>query len=141
MKVRYKNRFCLYFKTAIVENRLICQKSFCQIAPHIKLIYDFYRISLLKLVYQNSLLYNLYLYNILLKNFIPKSSIYLAGFLKKIDGPVQWIPYKQKISLTEELEYFLDHLNSKKLKIADGQHWLDVVRILVRAVLLVKMLT
>tara|TARA_Y100000996_G_scaffold373803_1_gene323548 strand:+ start:476 stop:1435 length:960 start_codon:yes stop_codon:yes gene_type:complete len=56
----------------------------------------------------------------------------ISGLPEKIDGPVEEIPYKHKMPLTEELEYFLKHLNGKKLKIANGQQGVDVVKILVK---------
>ncbi len=56
----------------------------------------------------------------------------ISGSPEKIDGPVKMIPYKQKMPLTEELEYFLKHLSGEKLKIANGEQGLDVVRILVK---------
>jgi len=56
----------------------------------------------------------------------------ISGVPEKFDGPVQWIPYEQKMPLTEELEYFLKHLNGEKLKTASGQQGLEVVKILVK---------
>ena len=56
-----------------------------------------------------------------------------SGVPEKIDGPVQWVPYKQKMPLKEELQYFINHLDGKKLKIANGEHGLDVVEILTKA--------
>ena len=57
----------------------------------------------------------------------------LSGVPEKIDGPVSWIPYEQKMPLTEELKYFIYHLNGEKLNIADGQEGLEVVKILIKA--------
>ena len=56
----------------------------------------------------------------------------ISGVPEKVDGPVKWIPYKQKMPLTEEIEYFLKHLNGEKLKIANGEQGLEVVKILVK---------
>ncbi len=35
--------------------------------------------------------------------------------------------------LTEELEYFVSHLNGEKLNIANGEQGLEVVKILIKA--------
>ena len=56
----------------------------------------------------------------------------ISGVPEKVDGPVKWIPYKQKMPLTEEIEYFLKHLNGEKLKTANGEQGLEVVKILVK---------
>jgi len=56
----------------------------------------------------------------------------ISGVPEKVDGPVQWIPYQQKMPLTEELEYFIKHLNGEKLNTANGKQGLDVVKILVK---------
>ena len=55
------------------------------------------------------------------------------GIPKKIDGPVTLINYEQKMALTEELQYFVDHLNGPKPSIANGQHALEVMKVLMRA--------
>jgi len=57
----------------------------------------------------------------------------LSGIPEKIDGPVNWIPYQQKMPLTAELEYFINHLNGEKLNIANGAQGLEVVKILIKA--------
>ena len=56
-----------------------------------------------------------------------------SGVPEKIDGPVELIPYNQKMPLIAELEYFIEHLNGKKLPTADMKNGLNVVRILVEA--------
>ena len=53
------------------------------------------------------------------------------GVPEKIDGPVTLIEYEQKMALTEELIYFVDHLEGKKPNIANGKHALGVTKILV----------
>ena len=58
---------------------------------------------------------------------------FISGIPEKVDGPVELVSYKQKMPLTEELKYFIDHLNGKRLKINNGQNGLDVVKILVQA--------
>ena len=55
------------------------------------------------------------------------------GIPEKIDGPVKLIEYSNQMPLTEELSYFVDHLDGKKLEISNGKHALDVTRILVDA--------
>ncbi len=57
----------------------------------------------------------------------------IGGIPEKVDGPVEWIPYEHKMPLTVELEYFINHLNNKKPKIANGEQGLEVVKILVKA--------
>jgi Predicted dehydrogenases and related proteins len=57
----------------------------------------------------------------------------ISGVPEKVDGPVEWIPYEQKMPVKEELQYFINHLNNKKLKIANGKNGLEVVKILVKA--------
>ncbi len=52
---------------------------------------------------------------------------------EKIDGPVDLIEYDKSMPLTEELEYFTRHLNGDKLEIANGNHAVDVTKILVEA--------
>ena len=55
------------------------------------------------------------------------------GYPHKIDGPVDLIEYEPKMPLTEELKYFIDHLDKKKINIANGEHAVEVVKILVQA--------
>jgi len=58
---------------------------------------------------------------------------FTSGVPEKVDGPVQSIPYEQKMPLTEELRYFINHLNKKKPMISNGEQGLDVMKILVKA--------
>jgi len=55
------------------------------------------------------------------------------GIPKKIDGPVELIEYEQKMALTEELNYFVKNLDNKMSSIANGQHALEVTKILFEA--------
>jgi len=55
------------------------------------------------------------------------------GFPEKKDGPVELISYGEESPLTEELKYFIQHLDGSPLKIANGQNAVDVVNILVQA--------
>jgi len=52
---------------------------------------------------------------------------------EKIDGPVTLINYEKKMALTEELQYFVDHLDGDKPTIANGKHALEVMQILIEA--------
>ena len=56
-----------------------------------------------------------------------------TGVPEKIDGPVQSIPYSKKMPLIAEYEYFIEHLNGKKLTYSNASHGLDVVKILVES--------
>jgi len=62
-----------------------------------------------------------------------KSYDMLDGQPEKKDGPVELIPYGNEMPLTEELKYFIQHLDGSPLKIANGQNAVDVVDILVRS--------
>ena len=55
------------------------------------------------------------------------------GIPEKIDGPVQLIDYDQKMPLTEEFKYFINHFDGEKPEIANGYHALEVTKILVEA--------
>ena len=55
------------------------------------------------------------------------------GVPERIDGPVTLIDYEQKMALTEELKYFVNHIEGNKPEIANGRHALDVTKILVEA--------
>ena len=55
------------------------------------------------------------------------------GVPEKIDGPVTLIDYEQKMALTEELQYFVDHLGGKKPNIVNGKHAIDVMQILIES--------
>ena len=65
--------------------------------------------------------------------FYSKKFDLISGVPEKVDGPVELIPYEQKMPLTEELKYFINHLGVEKPKIANGKHGLEVVKILVKA--------
>ncbi len=55
------------------------------------------------------------------------------GVPEKVDGPEQLIPYSSKMPLTAEIEYFLDHLNGKRLKFSNAKQGLEVVKVLVES--------
>jgi len=66
-------------------------------------------------------------------NLYAKKFDMAQGVPEKIDGPVTLVNYEQKMALTEELLYFSNHLNNKVPKVANGQHALQVMRILIEA--------
>ena len=49
---------------------------------------------------------------------------------KKINGPTEIINYEEKMPLTEELIYFINHLDGKKIDRANGKSAAEVIRIL-----------
>jgi hypothetical protein len=55
------------------------------------------------------------------------------GISEKIDGPMALVNYEHKMALTEELLYFSNHLNNKIPKVANGQHALGEMKILIEA--------
>ena len=55
------------------------------------------------------------------------------GIPEKFDGPMERIKYEEKMPLSEELKYFVEHLDGTVLQIANGQHALEVTKILVEA--------
>ena len=56
-----------------------------------------------------------------------------SGVPEKIDGTVKLIEYDFKLPLTEELSYFIDHLDGKKVEFSNGKHALEVTKILAEA--------
>ncbi|MBA46228.1 MAG: oxidoreductase [Euryarchaeota archaeon] len=59
---------------------------------------------------------------------------FLNGIPEKVDGPVDLIHYDKTLPLTAELDYFVKTINSgKDIEISNGNHALDVIRILVKA--------
>ena len=52
-----------------------------------------------------------------------------------LSGPTRHIEYEQKLALTAELEYFIDHLNGDPIEIANGDSAVDVIQTLERATL------
>jgi hypothetical protein len=68
-----------------------------------------------------------------LKLHSKKFDISAEGVPEKVDGQVKLVKYKNSMPLTEELKYFLDHLNDKQISTANGAQALEVIKILVRA--------
>ena len=56
-----------------------------------------------------------------------------SGLPEKIDGPMKKIKYEEKMPLSEELKYFVEHLDGAVIHKANGQHALEVIKILVEA--------
>ena len=55
------------------------------------------------------------------------------GALEKVDGQVKLVEYKNSMPLTEELSYFVKHINNGTRTITNGVHALEVTKILVNA--------
>lgn len=64
--------------------------------------------------------------------FYDKRIDFEKGIPVKVENPTKIIPYEQKQPLTEELKYFIEHLD-KTIQIADGQSGLEVVKVLEEA--------
>jgi UDP-2-acetamido-3-amino-2,3-dideoxy-glucuronate N-acetyltransferase len=62
--------------------------------------------------------------------FYEKGIDWVRGEPIKRDGPTAAIPYEKKLALTEELAYFVEHLDGRPLELADAQHGLDVLEVL-----------
>lgn len=58
---------------------------------------------------------------------------FIDGLPEKIDGPVREIVYDKKLPLTEEMKHFLNVIKHNKPNIADGDHAVDVIKILIDA--------
>jgi len=67
--------------------------------------------------------------------FYEKGIDWIQGEPIKRDGPTEVIPYDKGFPLTNELQYFIDHLDGSKLEIADGQNAFDVLEVLEKATL------
>jgi len=65
--------------------------------------------------------------------FYEKGIDWIQGEPIKRDGPTEVIPYEKGFPLTNELQYFIDHLDGSKLEIADGQNAFDVLEVLEKA--------
>tara|TARA_B100002052_G_scaffold281543_1_gene290674 strand:- start:179 stop:1138 length:960 start_codon:yes stop_codon:yes gene_type:complete len=65
-----------------------------------------------------------------LKIFSKKFDL-VGGIPEKFDGPVQKISYADRMPLTAEFEYFLECMDNNKPMISNGEHGLEVVKILV----------
>ena len=65
--------------------------------------------------------------------FYEKGIDWIQGEPIKRDGPTEVIPYDKSMPLTEELKYFVDHLNGKPVEVADAQNAMEVLEILEKA--------
>ena len=55
------------------------------------------------------------------------------GYPEKKDGPVELISYEKTSPLENELRYFIEHMDQKKIGIANAQNAIDVVDILIKS--------
>ena len=65
--------------------------------------------------------------------FYEKGINWVRGEPIKHDGPTEVIPYEKSMPLTEEMKYFINHLNGEPVKIADAQGAIEVLEILEKA--------
>ncbi len=65
--------------------------------------------------------------------FYEKGIDWVRGEPIKRDGPTEIIDYNPAMPLTEELKYFVDHLDGTPIEIANSQNAVDVLEILERA--------
>lgn len=65
--------------------------------------------------------------------FYEKGIDWIEGEPVKRDGPTEVIPYDSKMPLTEELAYFADHLDGKRVEISGSQNAVEVLEILEKA--------
>ena len=62
--------------------------------------------------------------------YYDKSIVWEDGIPKPINGPSWHVEYKSQMALTEELKYFVDHLDGTPVEIADGVSGGEVIKIL-----------
>lgn len=62
--------------------------------------------------------------------FYEKGIDWIKGEPISREGPTEIIPYEKGLPLTEELKYFVNHLNGEPIKTADAQSAIDVLEIL-----------
>ncbi len=62
--------------------------------------------------------------------FYEKGIDWVEGEPIKRDGPTEVIPYDPAMPLTEELKYFIDHLDGTPVTVSDAQNAVDVLEIL-----------
>jgi UDP-2-acetamido-3-amino-2,3-dideoxy-glucuronate N-acetyltransferase len=65
--------------------------------------------------------------------FYEKGIDWVKGEPIKRDGPTEIIPYDKELPLTEEMKYFVNHLNGKPVEKADAQSAIEVLEILQKA--------
>ncbi len=67
--------------------------------------------------------------------FYEKGIDWVRGEPVKREGPTEIIHYDIKMPLTEELKYFIEHLDGEKPAISDGRNGVEVLEILEKATL------
>ncbi len=65
--------------------------------------------------------------------FYEKGIDWIQGEPVKRDGATEILEYKPALPLTEELKYFIDHLDGSRISIADSQNGIEVLSILEQA--------
>jgi UDP-2-acetamido-3-amino-2,3-dideoxy-glucuronate N-acetyltransferase len=65
--------------------------------------------------------------------FYEKGIDWVRGEPIKRDGPTETIPYEQVMPLTEELKYFIEHINGDPIEIANSRSAVEVLDILEKA--------
>jgi len=70
--------------------------------------------------------------------FYEKGIDWIKGEPIKRDGPTEAIPYNPAMPLTNELKYFVQHLNGKPVEISNGQNAVDILEILEQATISLK---
>jgi UDP-2-acetamido-3-amino-2,3-dideoxy-glucuronate N-acetyltransferase len=65
--------------------------------------------------------------------FYEKGIDWVKGEPIKRDGPTEIIPYNRCLPLTEEMKYFIDHLNGHPIEVADAESAIEVLEILEKA--------
>ncbi len=65
--------------------------------------------------------------------FYEKGIDWVKGEPIKRDGPTEIIDYEKTMPLTEEMRYFVNHLNGNPIEIADAQSAVEVLKILQKA--------
>lgn len=65
--------------------------------------------------------------------FYEKGIDWVKGEPIKRDGPTEIIPYDKGLPLTEEMKYFVSHLNGDPIQIANAESAIEVLEILQRA--------
>ena len=65
--------------------------------------------------------------------FYEKGIDWVRGEPIKRDGPTEIVDYEKAMPLTEEMRYFINHLNGDPIDIADAQSAIEVLEILQRA--------
>jgi len=62
--------------------------------------------------------------------FYEKGIDWIKGNPVKRDGVTEVIDYDRSMPLTEELKYFIDHLEGRSIEISDGQNGVEVLEVL-----------